>query len=54
MASQPKKYKTQWTAQFFVAAELTRRGYLVTFTLGNAKDVDLLAVSPKARNFALM
>lgn len=34
-------YKTQWTAQFYVAAELTKRGYLVSFTLGNAPGIDL-------------
>jgi hypothetical protein len=26
---------TQWAAQFLVAAELTRRGYTVSFTMGN-------------------
>ena len=30
--------RTQWTAQFLVAAELTRRGCAVTFTLGNPQD----------------
>lgn len=45
MFMQLKRYKTQWAAQFYVAAELTRRGYLVSMTLGNAPKVDLLAVS---------
>jgi hypothetical protein len=36
------KYKTQWAAQFFAAGELTRRGYLVSLTLGNAPTSDLL------------
>lgn len=30
-----KTYRSQWTAQHGVAAELTRRGYVVTFTMGN-------------------
>ncbi len=28
------RYHTQWAAQFYVAAELTRRGYFVILTLG--------------------
>jgi hypothetical protein len=33
---------TQWTAQFLVAAELSRRHYTVAFTLGNTPGVDLV------------
>jgi hypothetical protein len=29
--------------EFFVAAELSKRGYLVSLTMGNAKAVDLFA-----------
>ena len=43
--------QTQWSAQFFVAAELTRRGYLVTFTLGNAPGNDLIVKSPEGKPF---
>jgi hypothetical protein len=46
-----KRYKTQWAAQFYAAAELTRRGYLVSLTLGNAPVADLLAVSPSGKHF---
>jgi hypothetical protein len=46
-----KRYYTQWAAQFFAAAELTRRGYLVSLTLGNAPVVDILAVSPLEQHF---
>jgi hypothetical protein len=46
MNRQTKKYQTQWAAQFYVAAELTRRGCLVSLTLGNAPVADLLVVSP--------
>lgn len=31
-----KSFRTQWTAQFLVAAELARRNYVVSFTMGNA------------------
>ena len=51
MANQVKKYQTQWAAQFYVAAELTRRGYLVSLTLGNAPVADLLVVSPNGEHF---
>jgi len=32
MGKQATRYKTQWAAQFFAAAELTRRAYLVSLT----------------------
>ena len=48
-----KNYQTQWAAQFYTAAELTRRGYLATFTLGNAPEVDLLCASPSGRHFSI-
>jgi len=51
MSRQSRKYQTQWAAQFYVAAELTRRGYLVSLTLGNAPVADLLVVSPKQHHF---
>jgi tetratricopeptide (TPR) repeat protein len=50
-ARQSKRYQTQWAAQFYVAAELTRRGYLVSLTLGNAPGADLLVVSPMGKHF---
>lgn len=51
MGVQAKRYRTQWASQFFVAAELTRRGYLVSLTFGNAPVADLLVVSPSEREF---
>jgi hypothetical protein len=48
-----KHYQTQWSAQFFAAAELTRRGYLVTLTFGNAPVIDILAQSPKGVQFSV-
>ena len=47
------KHQTQWAGQFGVAHELTRRGYLVTFTMGNAPTTDLLCKSPQGRTFAV-
>lgn len=48
-----KGYFTQWAAQFYVAAELARRGYQVTLTLGMAPMRDLLVVSPSGRHFSV-
>lgn len=46
-----KQEISQWSGQFFVAAELTRRGYRVSFTLGTAPSTDLVAISPKGEQF---
>jgi hypothetical protein len=46
-------YQTQWAGQFGVAHELVRRGYLVTFTTGNARDDDLLCLSPSGVAFSV-
>jgi len=53
MGIQQTRYKTQWAAQFYAAAELTRRGYLVSLTFGNASVVDLLVQSPKGIQFTI-
>ena len=53
MSRLSKRYQTQWAGQFYVAAELTRRGYLVSLTLGNAPVVDLLVVSPDGEHFGV-
>jgi hypothetical protein len=53
MPSQSRKYRTQWTSTFFAAGELTRRGYLVTITHGNARFVDLLVQSPSGESFSI-
>jgi hypothetical protein len=41
-----KNFQTQWLAQFLVAAELTRRGYTVTLSLGNCPVIDLMVRVP--------
>jgi hypothetical protein len=48
-----KHYKTQWTGQYGVAHELARRGYLVTFTTGNAPSADLFCQSPEGHLFSV-
>jgi len=40
-------HSTQWAAQFAVASELCKRGYEVSFTMGNSTPLaDLMVVSP--------
>ena len=48
-SKQRLKYKTQWTAQFYTAAELIRRGYLASLNFGNAPVADLLVQSPEGK-----
>ena len=50
---QGTRYRTQWAAQFYTAAELTRRGYLVPLTFGNAPVSDLLVKSPNGSQFTV-
>ena len=47
------RFQTQWAGQFGVAHEMTRRCYLVSFTMGNAPAVDLLCKSPNDTTFSL-
>lgn len=43
-----RRCQTQWAAQFSVAGELCKRGYQVTFKMGNTAPVaDLMVISPK-------
>ena len=42
-----KAYRTQWAAQFLVASELVRNGYVVAFTMGNNTPIaDLMVGKP--------
>jgi hypothetical protein len=50
---QTQSYITQWAAQFFSAAELVRRGYLVSLPLGNAHIVDIHVQSPEGIHFTV-
>jgi len=47
-----KSHRTQWSTQFLAAAELTRRGYTVSFTMGNNTPVaDLMVGAPSGNQF---
>lgn len=47
--------RTQWAAQFAVASELCKRGYEVSFTMGNHTPLaDLMVVSPKLKKMFLV
>ena len=49
-----KNFRTQWLAQFLVAAELTRRGYIVAFTLGNCPVFDMMVRIPSTNESFLV
>jgi len=42
---------SKWAAQFHAAGELTRRKYVVAFTMGNTPMTDLLVKSPSEKFF---
>ena len=44
---------TNLAAEFFVASQLHRLGYIVTLTLGNTKEVDLLVAHPDGRKVSI-
>lgn len=46
--------QTKWTAEHYVCAELMRRNFLVSFTMGNTQKVDLLAVTPNREKTLLI
>jgi hypothetical protein len=46
-------HQTQWAAQFAVASELCKRNYQVALTMGNHPVVDLMAISPKGKEFLI-
>jgi hypothetical protein len=48
-------HRTQWAAQFAVASELCKRGYEVSFTMGNRTPLaDLMVVSPVLKTMFLV
>jgi hypothetical protein len=50
-----RSHQTQWAAQFAVASELCKRGYEVSFALGNSTPIaDLMVVSPVGREMFLI
>lgn len=54
-ARRPRRnHGSKWTAEFLVAAELSRRGYTVAFTQGShTPDYDLLAGAPSGKSFKI-
>lgn len=50
-AAQAGKHLTQWTGQFGVAHEMSRRGYVVAHTIGNTPGADLFCQSPTGKQF---
>ena len=54
-ASRRSGHPTQWAAQFAVASELCKRGYEVSFTMGNSTPLaDLTVVSPAQHKMFLV
>jgi hypothetical protein len=52
ISANEKRRRSQWGAQFLVASELVRRGYLVSFTMGNnTRDADLIVGTPRGKPF---
>jgi hypothetical protein len=45
--------KTSLSGEFFVAAELLKRGLQTSLTLGNAKAIDLFAINDKGSQFTI-
>lgn len=49
-----KNHGSKWTAEFLVAAELSRRGYTVAFTQGSyTPGYDLVVVAPTGEAFTI-
>ena len=46
MKRESKGYFSQWAGQFYVAYELSKRGYVASVITGNAVETDILAKSP--------
>ena len=54
LAGLEKRHHTEWGAVFLVAAELERRGYTVSFTLGhNTPIADLMIATPSGVQFSV-
>jgi hypothetical protein len=52
MGDRAMRHHIQWAAQFAVASELCKRGYDVSFTMGNTTpDADLMVLSPQKKMF---
>ena len=54
MSRQARKHSIGLAGEFFVAAELLRRGVMASVTYGNAKRADVIAVSPSTSAAAVL
>lgn len=52
--SQQQKYALNLAGEFYVAAELNRRGIFASVTYGAAKNADVLAFDPQSRQTAVI
>ncbi len=52
--SQQQKYALNLAGEFYVAAELNRRGLFASVTYGAAKNADVLAFDPQSRQTAVI
>ncbi len=48
-----KIHHIQWTGQFHVASLLSHRGYYIAFTLGNAKETDIIVSTSDGQAFPI-
>ena len=49
MVADRKNLNPNLTSEYFVASQLLRLGYVVTITLGQTKEIDLLVANPDGR-----
>ncbi len=48
-----RTHTTNLAAEFYVASQLCRLGYIVTLTLGHTKEIDLLVAHPDGRKVSI-
>ena len=49
----PREQTANLAAEFLVASYLIRLGYVVTLTLGQTKEIDLIAIGPRGRSVTI-
>ncbi len=45
----PSSHLTGVAGEYFVAAELSRRGFIASITMRNTRGIDILATNPEAK-----
>jgi predicted AAA+ superfamily ATPase len=48
-----QRQTTNLAAEFFVASQLFRLGYIVTVTYGNTKEIDILVANPNGKKVSI-